>query len=238
MNMQFRGVGAEPKKLAALGVLALLLGYFFYSNVLAPSDDVPASRTRSTPKAGLRTDPDPVLPAPDTKPRTPGRAAAKRLDYKMSSRDKRPDPTTIDPTLRLDLLAKVQSVMLGGGERNLFQFGAAPPPPKPPEPKIIPKLGLPAASAAAAAAGGAPVAAAPPPPPPIPLKFYGYSSRGQTDKRAFFLDGEDIIVASEGQMIKSRYKVIRIGINSVVVEDVQFQHQQTLPLEEQPVTAG
>ena len=186
----------------------------------------------------MRTDPDPVLPAPDTKPRTPGRAAAKRLDYKMSSRDKRPDPTTIDPTLRLDLLAKVQSVMLGGGERNLFQFGAAPPPPKPPEPKIIPKLGLPAASAAAAAAGGAPVAAAPPPPPPIPLKFYGYSSRGQTDKRAFFLDGEDIIVASEGQMIKSRYKVIRIGINSVVVEDVQFQHQQTLPLEEQPVTAG
>jgi hypothetical protein len=34
-------------------------------------------------------------------------------------------------------------------------------------------------------------------------------------------------------MIKSRYKVVSIGINSVVVEDVQFQNQQTLPLEEQ-----
>jgi hypothetical protein len=52
------------------------------------------------------------------------------------------------------------------------------------------------------------------------------------EKRAFFLDGDDIVVATEGQLIKQRYKVIRIGVNSVVVEDMQFQNQQTLPLEE------
>jgi hypothetical protein len=120
-------------------------------------------------------------------------------------------------------------VNLEGGERNLFQFGAAPAP-KTPEPKIVPKP----AGPAAIAANAPPETPSKPPPPPIPLKFYGYSSQAQqTDKRAFFLDGDDIIVASEGQVIKSRYKVVRIGINSVVVEDVQFQHQQTLPLEEQ-----
>jgi hypothetical protein len=74
-----------------------------------------------------------------------------------------------------------------------------------------------------------------PAPPPIPLKFYGYSIPVlKGDKRVFFLDGDDIIVVNEGQMIKNRYKVVRIGINSVVVEDVQFSSQQTLPLEELP----
>jgi hypothetical protein len=76
----------------------------------------------------------------------------------------------------------------------------------------------------------------PPSAPPIPLKFYGYSNaaRGGT-KRAFFLEtnGEDIDVASENEVIKNRYKVIRIGVNSVVVEDMNFKSQQTLPLVEE-----
>ena len=38
------------------------------------------------------------------------------------------DPKTIDPTLQLDRFAKVQSVELAGGARNVFQFAAAPPP--------------------------------------------------------------------------------------------------------------
>jgi hypothetical protein len=43
---------------------------------------------------------------------------------------KRPEdrinPMTIDPTLRLELLAKVQGVELAGGSRNLFQLNATP----------------------------------------------------------------------------------------------------------------
>ncbi len=47
------------------------------------------------------------------------------------------------------------------------------------------------------------------------------------------MDGEDIVIAAEGDMIKKRYKIVRIGINSAVVEDTQFKsnNQQTLPLE-------
>lgn len=72
-------------------------------------------------------------------------------------------------------------------------------------------------------------AAAPPSAPPIPLKFYGFVS-GAPAKRAFFLDGDDIVVAREGDVIKKRYKVMRIGVNSAVLEDEQFKSEQTLPL--------
>ena len=67
--------------------------------------------------------------------------------------------------------------------------------------------------------------------PPIPLRFYGYTTQArQGAKRAFFLDGEDILVASEGDVVKKRYRVVRIGVNSVLVEDLEFKQQQTLPL--------
>ena len=65
--------------------------------------------------------------------------------------------------------------------------------------------------------------------PPIPLKFYGFVSATEA-KRAFFLDGDDIVVAREGDVIKKRYKVMRIGLNSAIVEDEQFKSQQTLTL--------
>ena len=137
--------------------------------------------------------------------------------------------------MRLDLLAKVQGVELQGGQRNLFQFSAPPPPPqKEPEPKIVP--GKPAQ---AEKAGETQKSVDPPkpPPPPINLKYYGYTSaRGTATRRAFFLDGEEILVAAEGETVKKRYKVVRIGVSSVVMEDLDNKNQQTLPL--QPEAAG
>jgi hypothetical protein len=53
-------------------------------------------------------------------------------------------------------------------------------------------------------------------------------------KRAFFLDADEIVIAGEGDLIKKRYKIVRIGVNSAVVEDTTFKGtntQQTLPLE-------
>ena len=76
--------------------------------------------------------------------------------------------------------------------------------------------------------------APPPPPPAIPLKFYGYSGAlRSTVRRAFFLDGEDIVQAGENETIRNRYKIIRIGVNSAVVEDIVAKNQQTLPLAEE-----
>ena len=138
----------------------------------------------------------------------------------------------VDPTLRLDLLEKLQKVGMEGGKRSLFEASSAPvqlakvvkePPkviptkmvgPQPPAPEVKPPE---------------PVA------PPVPLKFYGFVNPQRAGaKRAFFLDGDDIIVATEGQLIKNRYKIVRIGVNSAVVEDTQFKSkQQTLPLVEE-----
>jgi hypothetical protein len=47
------------------------------------------------------------------------------------------------------------------------------------------------------------------------------------------MDGDQILVASEGEVLKKRYRVVRIGVNSVVMEDLEFKAEQTLPLEPQ-----
>jgi hypothetical protein len=69
------------------------------------------------------------------------------------------------------------------------------------------------------------------------FKYYGFKvSKVSGRKQAFLLDGEDIIIAGENDAVKnSRYKVVRIGINSITIEDTQFKSSQTLPLQEETV---
>jgi hypothetical protein len=123
-------------------------------------------------------------------------------------------------------------VDLAPAERNLFQFGAAPPVAPVVDPgKIIPKTPAQIQAEQARLNPGPPE---PPPPPVITLKYYGYTAqRADGRKRAFFLDGDDIFVAAEGELIKKRYKVVRIGVTSVEVEDTQFNRTQMLPLAEE-----
>ena len=214
----------EPKKVAALAVLVVGGGYVFYANVISspgPSAAVP----RATVSSALAS-----APAPVSAPRAPERTTRSRIQsdefhpvFRSKRPEDRPDPLS-DPTLRLDLLAKVQQVSVSGDGRNVFQFYE---PPVKPLPKPEPVVTLPP-----------PVNPTPPPPPPppplkIPLRYYGFSSVvGSSAKTAYFLDGDDILVAKEGEMVKRRYKVVRIGTNSVVMEDSESKRQQTLPLEE------
>ena len=236
----------DRKKVVFLAVLGLVAGYLVYSNVFsqpAPGGPPPEPARASAP----------ALPGPGGTPgqNTPRTEAPRAPDSNRSAsrgrneefhpvlHSKRPedriDPMTIDPTLRLDLLAKVQGVELAGGSRNLFQFSTPPVKAealKGPEPKVVPKPGAPVARAADDPAKPA----GPPPPPPISLKYYGFStSRNNGRKTAFFLDGDEISVAAEGDTVKKRYRVVRIGVNSVVMEDTESKRQQSLPLtEEQP----
>ena len=46
------------------------------------------------------------------------------------------------------------------------------------------------------------------------------------------MDGDEILIATEGITFKGRYRLVRIGVNSAVVEDIQYKHEQTLPLAE------
>ena len=49
------------------------------------------------------------------------------------------------------------------------------------------------------------------------MKYYGLATKRIDGKKtAFFLDGEDIILATEGMTVKKRYKIVRINAESVV----------------------
>lgn len=234
MNLTPSKVGADPKKIAILGVLVAVavLVYFYNSNSGGESASTPSpSRARSAVTA----------PSPAAAQRAAGRSSFRRVqedaggtrEFRPSFKPKDVDTTNIDPTLRLDLLAKLQKVDVDAGTRSLFEISAAPPPSAGVNVKEPAKIAI-------ARRFIGPLEQKPPPPPPeahappIPLKFYGFINKTKAgDRRAFFLDGEDIVIAGEGDMIKKRYKIVRIGVNSAVVEDTEFKsnNQQTLPLE-------
>lgn len=229
-------LGAEPKKLKILGGLVSVAVVVYFINSSSTGD---SGYKPSTARSGTATGRAPGIAAPLDLPSAPTRQSRAEREFRPSPKRKRgeapPDPTTIDPSLRLEVLAKLQQVNVEGTHRSIFDFGQAPPP-EPPKTEIAkapkapnPLLPKPEATPAASAPPAAPQA------PPVPLKFYGYvSASNQPNKRAFFVEGEDIHVVREGDMVKNRYKIVRIGVNSVVVEDTQFKSQQTLPLEEQP----
>lgn len=236
LEMKF---GNDPKKTALLGVLMLVLVYLLYTNVFSTPDYGPSS-TPSAPAPVAQT--GPVSPAASPVPtakKTPvidRRSQEFRPRFGYARPEDRPDPMTVDPTLRLELLARLEKVQFSGGMRSLFDFSAAPPPPQATVAKIIPsaKPTAPPPFIGPMPKPPDPPKPEPPPPPkapPIPLKYYGYASAPKTiQRKAFFLDGDDILIANEGDTLKRRYKVIRINLTNVVMEDLQFNQQQTLQI--------
>ena len=227
-------VGVEPKKIALLGGLLLVAAFLLYRNVFSGN---PGSEPRTKPSRVPYAIVPPELiaqPAAVSKTAASGRRGSTQ-EFRPPYKQKGPiDPSSIDPRLRLDLLAKVQSVEPQGGARNVFQFGPSEIPAIKEPSKIIPKAPDIATENPQHMPPPGPVT---PPPPPITLKYYGYiAQRADGRKRAFFLDGDDILVAAEGELLKRRYKVVRIGVNSAIVEDTQFNNTQTIPLQEE--TAG
>lgn len=114
-----------------------------------------------------------------------------------------------------------ESLVYSGSGRNVFSLTSAP-------------VEIPKAIAAARPKGPvAPVYAAPAgpaPPPPIDLKFFGTATSGNGTRQAFLLHGEDVFLASAGDVVQRRYKVISIAANSIVIEDLANNNRQTLPL--------
>lgn len=240
--------GAEPKKLALLICVVLLGGgavYYMNSDDSAPT---PAPRpvvtaAQPVPVPGVRGGAGRGRAAQGERRQVTNRGTATAWNIRMGSQnpEDRPDPATIDPALKLDLLAKVQNVELGAPGRNLFVFGIAPPPPVPAGlPKVPtiavkgpvgpnPSMGPPVPT------GPTPVAT--PQAPPITLKYYGYKiTRTDGRKAAFLLDGEDILIGGENDIVKKHYRIVKINPASIVIEDTDFKTSQTLQLQES--TAG
>jgi hypothetical protein len=107
--------------------------------------------------------------------------------------------------------------------RNPFRFGEPPPPPPPP-----PRQAAPPPPPQAP-----PVYQPPPPPPgppPITLKFIGVMQLPNGQKIASLSDGRGMMTGREGDVIDGRFRIVRIGVESIVMEYVDGKGRQTIPL--------
>jgi hypothetical protein len=68
-------------------------------------------------------------------------------------------------------------------------------------------------------------------PPPIPLRFIGLvDAPGQTARLAVLSDGRDVFHGREGDIIDGRYRIIRIGVESIEMSHVDGRGRQLIRL--------
>ena len=106
-------------------------------------------------------------------------------------------------------------------ERNPFRFQPKPPPAPPPSALAPPQTAAPTQ----------PPGPPPPPPgpPPIPLKFFAVIE-APGGKIAGLTDGRGVYKGREGDTIEGRYRIVKIGVESVVMEYLDGTGRQTIPL--------
>jgi hypothetical protein len=138
-------------------------------------------------------------PASNTQTRTTGASA------------KLPDP------VKLGALDPVPDEPTEG--RNLFKFGEHPPPPRPPQPAYV--------------APPPPPPGPPPPPPgppPIAIKFTGRYAMPDGKVMVQLKDPQSgaTFMAGEGQIVDGRYRLLKIGLESVVMAYLDGTGQRTI----------
>ena len=201
-------IGTEDKKKLAIavvtGVLGLAAAFYMYDQLSTPDTvAAPAAKpviTRATPPGVIAVKP---------------KVSASGVPVVTSV-------VQLDPTLKMGPMLVTESLVYSGGGRNIFSSSSVP-------------MGMPVAMAPARPK---PVAVmpqylqptGPPPPPPIDLKFFGTATSGNGARQAFLLHGEDVFLASAGDIVQRRYKIISVAASSIVVEDMTNNNRQTLPL--------
>jgi hypothetical protein len=166
--------------------------------------------------------PAPAPPAPSAAAQAPARPASSSTGSSASHEATKVANTNVnlDPTLHPELMAQAESLEYTGNGRNIFSLTSVP--------IEIPK---PVKTARNVEQASVPTGPPPPPPPPaIDLKFFGFTSRQSGVRRAFLLKGDDVFIASEGDVVDHRYKVVKIAPMSVEVEDIPYANTQNLPL--------
>jgi len=137
------------------------------------------------------------------------------------ARAKQPAPGLAAPVVRLDTLESPKPEP-GSKDRNPFRFKPKAAPPRPPMPVEPPR----------------PVVPQPPPStasgvPPITLKFIGmWELSEQKRKIAMLTDGKGgvPIYGEEGDVVEGRYKILRIGLESIELAYLDGRGRQTIRL--------
>lgn len=218
--------GAEPKKVGLLVGLVLTAGaiYFWPSHgseePAGGSSALVSTRTPlKQPLLNRQVSEFEMLASRSGRLPAAGKAALREFKPSMKQNAGNPiDTERFDPTLRTDVLDKLADLRANPVKRSLFDFYVPPAPPtqKLPEP-VVPVVA---------------VASAPPPRPPIQLRFYGHEiADGGGVRRVFCELNDQVMIPSEGAVLQRRYKIRKILSASVVVEDLEFHDEQTLPIE-------
>ncbi len=202
----------QQKKGAAIGAFVLVAAGVLYYQLrddspapVAPPVVVTAPAKTTTPAASA---PGAAVPAGFV-----AGAAAKKLGTTSAQ---------LDPTLRMDAMLVTESLVYSGSGRNIFSASSAP--------IDIPKPIASVRPVKAPPPGPPPPPPGPPPPPPIDLKFFGTATAANGTRRVFLLHGDDVFLASDGEIVQRRYRILSISTNSIVVEDMANNNRQTLPL--------
>jgi hypothetical protein len=130
------------------------------------------------------------------------------------------------PITEVDLKAlEAERPEPGDNTRNPFRFKPKPPPPPPPPPSpaVIKQQQQQAAEMAAR-----PVE--PPPPPRIPLKYIGDMSdpKNPSKRIAILSDARSTYYGREGEVVEGRYKILRIGVESIELAYLDGRGRQTI----------
>ena len=128
------------------------------------------------------------------------------------------DQALTAPDVQLEALSAVRA-RPEETQRNLFQFKAkaAPPPPAPARPAAVAR----------------PAPAGPPPAPPLPpmtWKFIGIIDRGGQKIAVLSDAGGQVDYGVEGAIIGGRFRVLKIGVESIELAHLDGRGRQTIRL--------
>lgn len=123
---------------------------------------------------------------------------------------------SFDPTLQYSKLIAVENEPYEGSGRNIFRSEADVPfksdsvIPTPPDSSIHDHID-PAA-------------------PQIHLRFFGFALTVDQKKKVFLSEEDAVFIATEGDIVNRRYKLVRVDLDSVTVEDMVEHGRHTLSL--------
>jgi hypothetical protein len=128
------------------------------------------------------------------------------------------------PRIGLDRLSQ-RPPPVAVGRRDIFDFGAPPAPPVTAAPAVTPPAAM------VTMPTPVPTPAGPPAPPPVNVKYIGSVEAEKGPKVAFFLtEQKEVLTGQVGDTVMNRFKVVRIGIESVDVQDVGSGQLRRIPL--------
>jgi hypothetical protein len=205
--------GSEDRKkmVAKIGfvLIAAALFYFEYFYTSAPATPAPVA-----------AEPAPVVAAGNNPATAAPGAAAKQVGTTSAA---------LDPTLHMEAMLVTESLEYSGSGRNIFSPNSAPAPVVIQKPLASARITGPA-PVVVPCPPNCPTPPPPPPPPAIDLKFFGLVASSNGTRQAFLLHDDSVFLASVGDVVLRRYRVVSIEAKSIRVEDMQYKDTQTLPL--------